>query len=92
MNDLITNTFERHAQTALVLLLVALLAWVGTTIQKTPVAIAELRVELGYLKESIEAPHIHPELAKIDIELAKAIDELRKRVGSLEDRERGRGD
>ena len=87
MNDVITNTFERHAQTALVLLLVALLAWVGQTTQKTAVAIAELRVELGYLKVIIERPHVHEELAMIDIEIAKAVDELRTRVGAIEQRE-----
>ena len=87
VNDRFTNTFERHAQTALVLLLVALLLWVGSTTQKTSVAIAELRVELGYLKVSVERPHVHDELSKIDIEIAKAVDELRTRVGLIEQRE-----
>ena len=87
VNDVITNAFERHAQTALVLLLVALLLWVGKTTQTTSVEIAKLRVELGYLKVSIERPHIHAELSKIDIEIAKAVDELRTRVGLIELRE-----
>jgi len=87
VNDVISNAFERHAQTALVLLLVALLIWVGSTTQDTAVEIAKLRVELGYIKVSIEKPHIHDELSKIDIEIAKAVDELRTRVGLIEQRE-----
>jgi hypothetical protein len=52
--DVITNAFERHAQTALVMLLVALLLWVGNTTQRTSVAVAEMRVEISYLKEAVE--------------------------------------
>ena len=87
MAEVITNTFERHAQTALVLLLVALLAWVGATTQKTSVAIAELRVEVGFLKGSVAAPHLHPEISEVDMQLAKVIDTLRQRVSELEVRE-----
>lgn len=54
MVDVITNAFERHAQTALVMLLVALLLWVGNTTQRTSVAVAEMRVEISYLKEAVE--------------------------------------
>ena len=54
VTEVITNAFERHAQTALVMLLVALLLWVGNTTQKTSVAVAEMRVEITYLKTAIE--------------------------------------
>ena len=54
MTEVITNAFERHTQTALVLLLVALLLWVGATTQNTSVTVAEMKVEISYLKEAVE--------------------------------------
>jgi len=54
VTEVITNAFERHAQTALVMLLVALLLWVGNTTQNTSVAVAEMRVEIVYLKNAVE--------------------------------------
>jgi len=83
----ISNSFERHAQTALVLLLVALLVWVGSTTQQTSVAIAELRIEVGFLKNSIDAPHMHPDMQAIDLHLGTTIDGLRERINALEERE-----
>lgn len=77
---MVTNAFERHAQTALVLLLVALLLWVGSTTQETSVSVAELRVEIAYLKVSVERPHAH-------VELAQSIQDIRQRVTALEERE-----
>jgi hypothetical protein len=62
-----TNTFERHAQTALVLLLVALLLWVGDTTQTTAVSVAEMRVELVFLKSAIERPDSELEAANLSI-------------------------
>lgn len=50
----VTRVFERHAQTAGVLLLVALLLWVGNTTQTTSVAVAKMGVEITYLKDAIE--------------------------------------
>lgn len=75
------NTFERHAQTALVLLLVALLLWVGSTTQDTAVAVAEMRVELAYLKIAVDEP------AAEHKECARAVGDLQDRVTGLEDRE-----
>lgn len=49
------SVWERHAQTVLVLLLVALLLWVGNTTQQTAVAVAEMRVEINFLKVAIES-------------------------------------
>lgn len=76
-----SNTFERHTQTALVLLLVALLLWVGDTTQKTAVSVAEMRVELSFLKIDVNAPVI--EHAEYDRQLG----DLRQRVSGLENRE-----
>jgi hypothetical protein len=53
VNDVISNAMERHAQSALVLLLVALLIWVGKTTQETSVSVAELKIEIAYLKDVI---------------------------------------
>ena len=76
----ISNTFERHTQTALVLLLVALLLWVGSTTQTTAVSIAEMRIEIAYLKVSVERPHEHESTQE-------AITDLRQRVAIIEARE-----
>ena len=75
------NAFERHAQTALVLLLVALLLWVGGTTQKTAVSVAELRVEIGFLKAAIERPD--SEIEAVNLTIA----DLRSRILLLEARE-----
>ena len=52
------NVFERHAQTALVLVVVALLLWVGKTTQDTAITVAAMRVEVAYLKATVEQPSI----------------------------------
>jgi cell division protein FtsB len=65
------RAFERHAQTALVLVLVALLLWVGDTTQNTSLVVAEMRVELAFLKASNEKP-------------SEEIKSLNRRVDSLE--------
>ena len=87
MIEVISNSFERHAQTALVLLLVALLMWVGGTTQNTAVAIAELRAEVGFMRSAMGKPHLHPEMEAIDLHLGKSIDDVRIRVKGLENRE-----
>ena len=76
----VSNSFERHAQTALVLVLVALLLWVGNTTQNTAVAVAEMRVEVAYLKALSELPP--PQF----LELSKRMDDQRNRIDYLESR------
>ena len=80
VNDVISNAFERHAQTVMVLMLVALLLWVGATTQNTAVAIAEMRVEIAYLKVSVDRPHAHADLTQ-------SVGDCQKRLSALEDRE-----
>ena len=76
-----SNSFERHAQTALVLLLVALLLWVGNTTQQTAVTVAKMSVELAYLKEAAEEPIL------VHSDLARQMSDLQRRVTELESRE-----
>jgi len=64
-----------------VLLLVALLLWVGNTTQSTAVAVAEMRVELAYLKAAAEEPML------IHSDLARQLGDLQDRVSLLEKRE-----
>ncbi len=78
--NVISNTFERHTQTALVLLLVALLLWVGSTTQSTAVSVAEMRVEIAYLKMSVERPHEHSDITQ-------SVGDCQKRLSALESRE-----
>jgi len=53
VDERVSSAFERHTQTALVMLLVALLLWVGNTTQQTSIEVAELKVEIRYLKNAI---------------------------------------
>lgn len=48
------SVFERHAQTALTLLVVALLSWVVITTQQTAVAVAGLSAKIESLEVQIE--------------------------------------
>lgn len=75
---MMANTFERHAQTALVLLLVGLLMWVGNTTQATAVAIGSMRVEIAFLKAAAAAPP--PQY----VELSKRVDDQVDRLNRLE--------
>lgn len=83
MNDVISNAFERHAQTVLALLLTALLVWVGKTTQDTSITIARMEVELRYLREENAKPHNHgdigKEIAAIRAEITAHIAECNKR-------------
>jgi len=72
------TVFERHAQTVLVLILVALLLWVGDTTQSTSLSVAEMRVEIAYMKHSVETPS--PQYA----EMSKRLDAFNQRALSLE--------
>lgn len=47
---------ERHLQTIIVVIIVGLLGWVGSTVQATQVAIAELAVEIEYMKLEMQKP------------------------------------
>lgn len=51
-----TRTFERHAQTALVILVVALLGWVGLTVNQNQIELAKLTVTVQSLNNQIAAP------------------------------------
>jgi hypothetical protein len=77
----VSRAFERHTQTALVLLLVALLLWVGNTTQQTAVTVAEMRVELAYLKAKVDEPQLE------HMDCIHQLADLRERVTGLEGRE-----
>ncbi len=51
-----SNAFERHAQTALTLIMVALILWVGSATQATQIKVAELTVQVNNLQSVINAP------------------------------------
>ena len=44
---------ERHAITVLTLIIVALILWVGNSVQQTQVKLASMDVELRYIKEAV---------------------------------------
>ena len=69
-------TMERHLQTVIVVLLVGLLGWVGATVQQTQVAVAEVSVEIEYLKKEITKPNerisdLEVRLDRIELSLAE---------------------
>lgn len=72
------SLFEQHTQTALVLLLVALLLWVGSTTQSTALHVAEMKVEIVNLKRVISTP------APQYIEMTKRLEEHSARLNLLE--------
>jgi hypothetical protein len=43
---------ERHAVTVLTMVIVALILWVGSEVQRTQVKLAAIQVELKYIKEN----------------------------------------
>ena len=47
------RAFERHAQTALVILIVGLLGWIASTVQATAVELATVSVRLNSLEQRI---------------------------------------
>lgn len=47
---------ERHAQTVIVMVVVALLLWVGVTVQNTSIQVARLQIEVTYIQEVIKRP------------------------------------
>ena len=81
MNEKVSTTFERHAQTALVMLLVLLLAWVGKTTQDTSLAIAQMKVKVDYLQEQARKPHNHNELVN---EVAAIRNEITRHIAECE--------
>lgn len=50
------TSIERHLQTLIVIIIVGLLGWVGTTVQETQVAVAKLTVEMEFLKIEVAKP------------------------------------
>jgi hypothetical protein len=46
---------ERHAITALTLVIVALILWVGNGVQQTQVKLAAIEVELTYIKQGLNS-------------------------------------
>ena len=48
-----TSGMERHVITALTMIIVALILWVGNGVQDTQVKLAAIEVELAYIKRSI---------------------------------------
>lgn len=67
-------TWERHTQTVLALLVTALLVWVGSTTQQTAVAIAELKAEISFMRQTRQADRL--KLSNIDSRLSAVEREL----------------
>jgi hypothetical protein len=63
--------FERHAQTGLTVLVVALLCWVGLTTQNTQVEVAKIVVKVSSLEAAAKVPDAR-------------VDDLTRRVEALE--------
>lgn len=68
---------ERHTQTVLVMVLVALLLWVGVTVQRTSVTVAELKVEVGHLHDTSDGDEI--KFQRIE----RRLDAIESQLGNL---------
>ena len=69
-------SIERHLQTLIVVIIVGLLGWVGTTVQATEVAVAKLTVELEFLKAEIKANNPEQKFAEIE----KRLDAIERKL------------
>lgn len=68
---------ERHTQTVLVLVLVAILLWVGSTVQQTAIEVAAMRIEIEHLKQRITRPD--NKFAEIE----KRLDSIERQIAQL---------
>lgn len=78
------TSIERHTQTILVLILVAILLWVGSTTQQTSVAIAAMSVQVGHVQSEIDV--LQREVKKPDDkfrEIEKRLDSIERQLSSL---------
>lgn len=75
------RAFERHAQTALVLLLVALLIWVGKTTQDTAVQIAQLHIHIENLQR--QTLPTNQKFKEIEVRL----DSIERQLQSIRDKQ-----
>jgi len=58
---------ERHVITTVTLILMAVLLWVGNTVQQTAVEVAAMRVQITYLQTQVATPE--PKFARIEARL-----------------------
>lgn len=72
------TAFERHAQTALVMLVIAVLVWVGQTTQQTAITVAEMAVEISYLKTEVTKPD-----GKF-LEIERRLDAIEKKLNKMD--------
>ena len=70
---------ERHAQTVIVLIVVALLLWVGATTQQTAITVAKLSVDVTYLQAAMKEPD--DKFDEIEIRLDRIEQQLMKHMG-----------
>lgn len=71
-------SIERHLQTLIVIIIVGLLGWVGTTVQATEVAVAKLTVELEFLKAEIKANNPSQKFQEIE----RRLDAIEQKLSS----------
>ena len=71
------SALERHAQTALVMLLVALLLWVGSTVQRTQITVAQVQTELRFMQQKLNEPNTKFK------EIEKRLDSIEQQLNSI---------
>ena len=74
---MVSSTLERHAQSILVLVLVALLVWVGSTTQQTAISVAQLQIQVTQLQVEVR----RPETKFVDLE--KRLDQIDRSLQEL---------
>ena len=79
--------FEKHVTTVLVTLIVLLLGWVGTSINKTTEAVAVLNTQVSSLSSSLDrAVSKNDVVERIVIEDRQRITDVERRLTELERR------
>ena len=75
---------ERHVTTVLVMVVVAILLWIGATVSKTQVSVAEMRVQIAFMQAQMAEPHNHPSLMQ---EMNSLRQEFTNHIEQCRDRE-----
>lgn len=73
-----SQALERHTQTVLVLVLVALLLWVGGTTQQTAIKVATMTEQINQLRTQIREPDHKFK------EIEKRLDAIEKTLGQIQ--------
>ncbi len=77
------SVFEKHVQTGIQIVLVALLIWMVGTTQQTSVDVARMTVQIELLQDSVKSLRAHEDEAYTQTDAARDISLIRRDLESL---------